>query len=731
MIAYLEDSDKAKKFQSDYDEDQYAYFVHEFLTGAYDNLAVHTAMQLGYNSPTVAGAVDDGIQVCRRTGNLEAIHGFREYATYVYQASGDYEMAEMYAKQNFGLLDSTKTEKRNFESLELLIALSMQQGKLQAALEYLDEIHPFVDIYHDPEYARKTLLLRAERLFWLAGKENEFADYLAAHGYKGMPTLPPREENGKVAWELTLTDAVKLARQNKFVEAANVLREFDQFLRARDVLNRWFDIRLARIACLLMAQAAGQAVDDNVARLKSELRDRANEAHHWSAISALDAIESGELPLNPLAIGFPIDIGPYAVPGTPVSHACLKQDSPFETGVRRRISPGDPSHGTASENDSPLIKKAYRQIERVNSVLMYRDQFNIRKDQAAHAGEDVSNMTFPQQREFGEVQDEVLAAALELTVESCPTLTPDELHAMSRPLFILENINTDEMIKKVWTWIASFDVMFKDSPRYMTTRALMAHQLHKNAVSMSLDPDLLGLPSEETTIKLITKTHKLVPQNITTALAAGVICNDNNRTQDALYYYSRVCHLERENDYATNELAHLYAKEDRPKDALAVIDLYCRAGGRNPVILHLALQLTISNGMPQTFLLYYPEFLRVEQTNVTLESWLIQALMTTSRFQEAIEALDRYDEAMGDVAVDRLLIRTVCLANLGQEWQETFETALAMIHKNEFKDCFFGKYYDLCGAVWNLISEALPESDERRMSYVQFLYKHGFIPRNF
>ncbi|MCA9071683.1 MAG: hypothetical protein KDA84_22305, partial [Planctomycetaceae bacterium] len=97
-IAFLESEEKARKLQPDLPEDHYYHTVSWMSSCAYDNLATHTAEKEGYNSDGVHDCINDGIQVCRRTGKLECVTCFREYATDVYRAADDLDMALHYAR---------------------------------------------------------------------------------------------------------------------------------------------------------------------------------------------------------------------------------------------------------------------------------------------------------------------------------------------------------------------------------------------------------------------------------------------------------------------------------------------------------------------------------------------------------------------------------------------------------------------------------------------------------
>lgn len=86
LIALLESEDAARNFQGDLPMEEYEATVLWMSSCAYDNLATCVASIEGFNSGEMHQCIHEGIQVCRRTGKLQCINCFREYASEVYAA---------------------------------------------------------------------------------------------------------------------------------------------------------------------------------------------------------------------------------------------------------------------------------------------------------------------------------------------------------------------------------------------------------------------------------------------------------------------------------------------------------------------------------------------------------------------------------------------------------------------------------------------------------------------
>ena len=135
-IALLESSEKARLIQPDLPEDRYQYTVGWMSACSYDNLAKHIAERDGYNSDGVHDCITDGIQVCRRTGKLDCVSCFREYATDVYKASDDLEMALHHARavEQSAPRDQSNNDRR-WVGAKDQIAIHLLQGQLDAAFD--------------------------------------------------------------------------------------------------------------------------------------------------------------------------------------------------------------------------------------------------------------------------------------------------------------------------------------------------------------------------------------------------------------------------------------------------------------------------------------------------------------------------------------------------------------------------------------------------------------------
>ncbi len=723
IIALVESEEKARKFQHDFDDDFYRYTIHWITACAYDNLAKHTAMRSGYNSPIVHGAVDDGILVCRRTGKLECVDCFREYAFNICLASGDYEMGEHYSRLCATSQSRHGDVNRNHVGYKQLVMLYLRQGKLAAARESLLAGIPYAGTYYDPLEARIDFTQFAERYCMLAGREaelDELSDKI--NGVEPRPEIPSRDENPYHALERTVNESLRFCLRNDFAAAESLLVEFERFLLGCDNLDRWFELRIQRIATLLLAAESGKPLDVGVEPLADELRHYAGKACQWSAIGALDTMLNRRVKLNPLGIASPIDQGPYATVGTPVSVAQIEWALPLV---------GKPGDESASEQPTDTREKSAFEIE---AESWFASLQNLWREAAIHEHDQMEtgqSQPFPKATELATKEREVFEKIVALTPDSITgpndkRIDEDEFYAASQPLLQFLTLRSPENIAASWNWVKRMADAFPNRGRSLAALAFHGLVYRKNAAAIQLDPGLIDLPPSETLEHWIAKAFEMEPNRTGIATIAGRIFREHGKSRESQRYFSRATQIDRLNDFATISLAELYEESDRPKDAMATIELYTRAGGRHPGLLWNAMQIAFRNEMPDEFLRYYSTYTSIQPPYPMLDAQRIGALCRLERFGDALKALDVFDEQIGGVGLDSAFLRALCQAELGDNsWTKTFAAAF---QRGETEiDGLLGTAYDPCERLWNHV--AVSElSAETKNDFVRFLLQRGLVP---
>ena len=705
IIAYVESEEQARKFQHNYDEDHYRYTVHWMSACGYDNLAKHTATRNGYNSPVIHGAVDDGIHVCRRTGKLECIECFREYAFTMCLASGDYEMGEHHARLNATSTAREHTDDRRFVGYKNLTSIYCYQGRLAAAFDALRAGIPTWEDFHNPEEAKIDFSHQAELLCLLTGRESELPELLKTLACsEGMPEIPPREENAVFHYDRTINRALRATIRKDFAEAENIQSEEERFLLLHDNLDRWFPLRIQRIATQLLANEDGKHSYTNTDQLAEELRQRASKACQWSAIQSLDAMLHRKVRINPLGIPFPIDIGPYATEGTPLSKAQIQLVLPLLEKV-------DEPPKTEEKEKSPLeseIASWYAALEPL-------------WEEAGTHEEEQPDTPFPKADELAKAEQELYD---KITSLSPDTLSEEELMEAFQSLFPLRMLHAPAKIEEAWKWVKRMVAPFPDRGRPLAGLAFHGFMLRGKATAAEVEPATLGLPEPEELEKWITEALEKEPNRSGSATTAGMIFQSHGNNREAQRYFSRAAQIDRLNEVAATSLAQLYEEAERPKDALAAIELYIRAGGRHPGLLWQAMQIAFRSEMPLEFLSYYSAFTELSSSNGMLDAQRVAALCQLERWAEALTALDALDKELEVPGRDRIFVRALCQAELGEDsWKAAVDAGLS--HVEGEIEGLLGGVFDPSEKLWQHLRA---DSDERLSAFEQFLFERCLVP---
>jgi hypothetical protein len=212
-IALLESEDKARQIQPDLPQAEYDHFVHWMSACSYDNLAKHVAARQGYNSDGVHDCINEGIQVCRRTGKLECVTCFREYATSVYEASDDLEMALHHARAITAIDPAETQNDRRWVGSKDVAWLLTKQGQLDAALKQSLATLALVDSYHSPVNALNQTRVLLETVLLLLGRHDEFETlYQSVPVQQPIEKIPAGEDPG---YEMELARVTALAASDQ------------------------------------------------------------------------------------------------------------------------------------------------------------------------------------------------------------------------------------------------------------------------------------------------------------------------------------------------------------------------------------------------------------------------------------------------------------------------------------------------------------------------------------
>ncbi|HEY1068261.1 MAG TPA: hypothetical protein VGE52_19205, partial [Pirellulales bacterium] len=294
-IALLESEEQARAIQPDFPQEHYDHTVGWMSACSYDNLATATAMIDGYNSSGTHDCINEGIQVCRRTGKLKCIQCFREYAAGVYEAADDLDMALHYARTNARQVEPDRDNDRRWVGSNKEGSLLLLSGQLEAAEQAYKRAWELRGTYHSPNASAlatelnlavvKLLLGRGESPLATRADDSLAASLretprddskpdgrstaadaiqsnaegdgspLASNSTASTLVAPPVGEDVTYDLDRSLYSALAAALRGDFDTAIKTLSDWDRRLSAAKILDRWFDVRLRLVAA---HRAAGQ-----------------------------------------------------------------------------------------------------------------------------------------------------------------------------------------------------------------------------------------------------------------------------------------------------------------------------------------------------------------------------------------------------------------------------------------------------------------------------------------
>lgn len=562
-IALLESEERARQIQADLPEGHYEYVIHSMSSCAYDNLAKHIAQRDGYNSDGVHDCIADGIQVCRRTGKLECISCFREYATDVYVASDDLEMAHHHAMavmQN-GIKEGEEDSDRRWVGAKDLISISLLQGQLEASLEHCSRAIELAKTYHTPNEAIIDSINLLEQALLLAGRHDELDDWLKRHEVS-KDVIPPTPKGEHPTGDISNAqrDAIALCCKGDYAPAIELLTEYDQLATKQLCLDEWFSLRIQLVATYLLAGDRSRAE-----RLAKQLEHKAKPARDWLSLRRIKALFNGDVIVSPL--------------GQPVSF----KEGPFGEKTQLAavaVPTGEiPTTNAESASDEQVESETVEESELSPEAQAVRTALTTLLDSSLE--------NFVEHRSDTAKSVEIVRRLFELNIENFVDASD-----ASRVLHLANMLaGSAELSKEAWSWCQPFFEHFANDAVFVNVYANIAFAAREEEQLADREPDAL-IPFEKVE-DLFQRSLDLDPERVNNFARAGQFYLSANRTGDAERCFARGFRLSRDDDHIALQLAEIYAETDRVSDALNVLDMNIRSGGEEPVVYWQAAMLAL------------------------------------------------------------------------------------------------------------------------------------------
>lgn len=687
-IAYLESEEKARQFQPDL-PDEYFSTVQWMSSCSYDNLAKHVADREGYNSDGVHDCINEGIQVCRRTGKMECVTCFREYATDVYKASDDLEMAQHHARY-VATHETDGDNDRRYVGNKELTWLLLVSGHLEAAWDSVLQTAKVAGTFHNPLSSRRETRRLMDTVLHLQGRAAEIPHWAAELELPDTTLEPmPQGENPGDDSQWDLCRAVAACCAGDHAAAIQLLTPWDRLLRERECIDRWFEFRLRLIAVFLL-----QGDRKKAEALGEQLAARAKPSRDFFTLRRLKLMLSGEVLASPIAAVGTLSSGPF-------SHG-TKADSGSEPAADTAPAIAVESAGEATAEPAP------QEEDDTLSPLWGR----------------IRQLQEKMQQSGGE--QAVLNGLLDDLLQLPPADVTDPRDA-SWFLYLGHVLahSREGGLMDLWKWGNGFVARFPQHAGVLNLTADLADSARRTVDGEAAADQIATLERVES---LFRQSLDLDPDHGNNFARAGAFYLSQGKIGEAERCFARGFRLNREDSRMALSLAEIYSNTDRPRDALTVLDMCIREGCSDAMLFWQAGLAAFGLSKYDVMVTYFDKFEELEPGQPWTNYYRATGLLELEHPDKALLALDQEDGRSPDAPLPVAGLRAWAYGQLRDV--EALETAVDTLLKIPFASAEYltlGGLSRICGKVFDVIQQ-LPRNSSIRRQLEERLLQTGLAP---
>ncbi len=339
-------------------------------------------------------------------------------------------------------------------------------------------------------------------------------------------------------------------------------------------------------------------------------------------------------------------------------------------------------------------------------------------------------MTLAQHQQFGmEVDaDEVRSARASLL--ACQTDQQSPLHRVHWLLHLMTFVTPppgDADAERTWQWAQQLSALNSGDAVTLNLFATIACQMYLNH-----EPGLGNAPiTKEQIAEMMRRSLDMDPTRASNFERAGEFFARIGEDSEAERCFARAFRLDRARTSAALSLADIYARSDRPSDALEVLDMSLREGKGDA---RAAWQASVLSSYLQKYeaaLTYLNRFAQDAPDNPWLYFYRAQACLALQRSDEALAAARKFAEGEPDrgftiklletAAIGQTRDRAATVASLEQFLSEKLATVDYMAPQA------LAKLFDF---LWSAC-EWLSESEPARQQLLKLMISSGMTPERY
>lgn len=631
-IPLLESEEEASKLQPDFEPSQYYQYQWWLSACTYDNLATATAALQGNNADGLHQCIADGIAVCQRTGKTQCITCFREYATEVFLASDDLQMARKHAEINANR-KSGESKERVWVSTRDLIGMAMLEGDYEQAQRLFEKAPGEIGDYYNSEKAKSDCYTKQEELKLMLG-ELRSSEELEGNREK-TPELRSAEENPRGKMELDKNDALLCVLSDQSEKALEILGRWDRNLLELGHLKDWFDVRLRILAIVFKSSPESKRFE----KLSSQLLEKARNANDWLTVRRFQYLRSGEVNWTPLAL-----LG-----------------TPSQGIFRNAENESEPDSSVGSFESEPLTQGegpalANSDLGEDSSLAQALNDIQVRFIE-------LISQESEEQSEFDSLWQEL--TGLQFSEGPAPQV--------ARLLYLADGIGWhSDSPWKAFDWLKDVLKQFPGDARIHSFVASLAETMIANREQKldegkeSLSELPLGLDNSWVA-ELHAFAVKSASESPSVFSRAGGFYFRQSDFDKAERYLARASRLDRTDAFAAMKLAEIYNNTDRQLDALNVLDLCIRNGSADSEVVWSALMTAKTLEKYEELLAYADRFDELVEDYPWSFYYASDALLHLDRPSEALVKIERLMQSPESDKLASLSMQALALSKLRRE----------------------------------------------------------------
>lgn len=656
ILGLLESVHKARQFQPDVSEEEHSRAARAMTGDAYAHLARLVGLRGGYNSDAFHEVIDEAIEVCRQHDRSDQIARFRQFARDEFLAAGDLEMSLQQARSLPGGPPGASPAEIPWPAAWHIAWVFEVNGQLSDAWLSAIEALRLAPSHDSPLDARLQTWVLAQEVQWLRG-QGELLAGTSAVGWGEAPAFPPPGEYPALEVCLAQRDAVAACCQGRLALAEQLLAPWDDHLKQQNAWTPWLEVRLRRIAAAFLAGDAAL-----VASLAGPLEAKAHQGRQWQILARLRGLRDGFIPPAPVPFLARATCGPFALP------------------VEERVPIPGGSGGAAAPTDGQAMQAAISPTQPAGPSAELHVQASPPEAAAAFTPPGTEHTSWAAR--VAEWKARLRTArdapeALAAVVDEILAVRPEQLHDAGEAALLLDLADQAAPLARravdAWRWAEPLARRFPSSAAVLNLAADLGFAARTEAQGWA--ERIAPLEYLESLFHRSLELDIEQPRNFS---RAGFFYRDIGRPREAERCLARGFRLDRTDAAVVLALAQLYCQTDRPRDALAVLDMSLREGCTCADVARQAGLLSLRLERYGASLHYWRRVEELDPGELWTHYYRAWAHLGLDQPRQALGALDEEEQRFGQPALHLEILRACAAGAMGNlpDFRRHFHQAL-------------------------------------------------------